>query len=264
MNSVGLYNPTDRWLHHADPRVKLALTLCSMALTLLYQNLWVLAGLFAFHVILFFSSGLPGHQLRNALLALAPVSLLMMLLRWLFYPVGAPLASLGPVALTLGGLAAGAVVALRILILAIAILLWLGTTSNQDVIRSLVSLGLPYAWGLSFSLALRFLPEFFQTYQTIEQAQHARGLDFTNASLLQHIRGRQPILIAMLISSLRKSEQLAIALEARAYGSQGHNRSNYRPLIMKRLDWLILAGILLGFSFMVGLFLGFRFGKQPF
>jgi energy-coupling factor transport system permease protein len=245
MTTSSLYQRRQSWLHSSDARVKLALTFCLMLLGLLYQSLWFLLGLLALELIMFLSGRLPWSQLRTGLRALLPVSGLMLLLRWVFYPQGLSLFSLGPLNLTSGGLAAGAVVALRILALALAVQIWLGSTSNQDVIRSLVALGLPYSWGLSFALALRFLPEFLQTYRSIEQAQRARGLDISRASWLNQIRMRQPILVAMVITSLRKSEQLAIALDARAFGSAGQNRTQYRRLSMTWLDWLLLALILL-------------------
>ncbi|MFP3854744.1 MAG: energy-coupling factor transporter transmembrane component T family protein [Anaerolineales bacterium] len=245
MSAIGLYQTRESWLHGLDPRVKFLFTLSTILLALLYQDLAFMTVLFVFQFALYLSAGLSFERWRATMLPLLPVSLLMLILRWVFYPSGPVWTNLGPIQLTFGGLAAGTAVALRILTLAESVVLWLATTSNQELIRSLVSMGLPYSWGLSFSLALRFLPDFFNTYRTIEQAQRARGLDFANASLLQQVNGRQPILIAMIISSLRKSEQMAIALEARALESPGIARTTYRPLSMDRIDWLALFIILI-------------------
>ena len=245
MSAIGLYQTRESWLHRLDPRVKFLFTLSTILLALLYQDLAFMSVLFALQLALYLSAGLSFSRWRSALLPLLPVSALMLILRWVFYPSGPVWTTLGPIQLTFGGLAAGTAVALRILTLAESVVLWLATTSYQDLVRSLVSLGLPYSWGLSFSLALRFLPDFFDTYRSIEQAQQARGLDFTNASLLQQVKGRQPILIAMIISSLRKSEQMAIALEARALESPSIARTTYRPLSMDRVDWLVLFFILI-------------------
>lgn len=242
------------WLQRIDPRVKLGLAAGLLIIALLYRDSLFLFGLLLVELLLAISSRLPMKRLVIGLLALLPVSLLMFALRWIFYPQGEVLATLGPITLTLGGLAAGAAVALRILALATAVLLWLETTDNQDIIRSLVALGLPYDWGLSFALALRFLPDFFQTYRSIEEAQRARGLDLTQASLIQQVRGRQPIIIAMLISSLRRSERLAVALEARAFGSDPKKRTQYQPLAMTPKDWLILSVLLVAFALLIALY----------
>jgi energy-coupling factor transport system permease protein len=106
-------------------------------------------------------------------------------------------------------------------------------------------LGLPFSWGLSFSLALRFLPEFTATYRAIEQAQQSRGLDLSGARGLAGIRARMPIFVAMLITTLRGSEKMAIALEARAFGSGDSQRTDLEPLEFRPTDAVVLVVIVL-------------------
>ena len=42
--------------------------------------------------------------------------------------------------------------------LAFTIFLWLFTTDQATLVRSLVAIGLPYPWGLTLAIALRYLP----------------------------------------------------------------------------------------------------------
>jgi energy-coupling factor transport system permease protein len=253
----------DSWLHRADARAKLALLVSAFVLLLVYQSLITLAGLGLVFIVMLWSAGLGWPQLRPALLPLLPVSLLMFVLRAVFYPAGSALASVGPIVLTDLGLAAGAVVAVRILALALVVLLWLATTTQRDVVRSLVWLGVPYSWGLAFSLALRFLPEMAGNFQSIEQAQRARGLLLEQRGWRHRLRHQQPIFIAMIVRSLRRSQELALALEARGFGAAGTTRTDLHPLRFKASDWPILLAIVGLLAAGLWAFFGLGLGHQP-
>lgn len=263
MTVADLYLPKISWLHRVDARVKLLLTAALILLLLLLQNLPLMMAALLVSLALHLSAGVSLRRLRRVAVGLLPVSLLMFLLRTIFYPQGATLIAVGPLTLTSLGLASGAVVGFRIVAMALVVLLWLYTTRSRDVVRSLVSLGLPFSWGLSFSLALRYLPEFAHTYQIVEQAQQSRGLDLSRARWLDRVRWRMPIFIAMLISTLRRSEQMAIALEARAYDSHGTVRSDLEPLEFRPLDGVLaslVVGLLLASVFA---HLRYHFGSHP-
>lgn len=245
MIQADLYIEGSSWLHRADARVKLFLTITFLLLLLVNQNLPLQVFGVLSLLLLHRSAALPSTRLRTVGITLLPVSLLMFALRAVFYPQGSTLTEVGPVTITALGLADGAVVGLRIVAMALAVLLWLHTTRSRDVVRSLRALGLPFSWGLSFSLALRFLPQFIESYRAIEQAQQSRGLDLSKVKGLPRIRARSPIFVAMLINTLRSSEQMAVALEARAFGSSGPARTDLEPLEFRRQDALLLAAILL-------------------
>ena len=263
MIRADLYLPGNTWLHRADARVKLLLVATGPLLLLLYQNLILaLAGLLALGALLA-SAGLGWHQLRPALLPLLPVSLLMFALRALFHPAGSALSQVGPVVLTDLGLAAGAVVALRILALALLVVGWLVTTTQRDAVRSLVWVGLPYSWGLAFTLALRFLPDMALSYQTIERAQRARGLLIEGERWGQRLQAMQPVFIAMIVRSLRRSEEMALALEARGFSAAGACRTDLHPLRFRRADWVLAGAVMVLLTLGVGAFFGLGLGRQP-
>ena len=155
----------------------------------------------------------------------------------------------GPFTVTATAAQNGGMLALRLLALAVVILLWLYTTDQTDMIRGFLALRLPYEWGLTLALALRYLPTFATLFQQISEAQQARGLDLAQRKLWQRLRAYQPVLVAMMISALRQSERLGWALEARALGAQGVRRTTFRALHMRRSDYLVLillAGVLAG------------------
>ena len=82
---------------------------------------------------------------------------------------------------------------------------------------------------MMMSIALRFIPTLIQETDKIISAQKARGADFDSGNLIQKAKALIPILIPLFISSFRRAEELAIAMECRCYhGDEG--RTSLRQL----------------------------------
>jgi energy-coupling factor transport system permease protein len=159
---------------------------------------------------------------------------------------------IGPIDITAGSLAQGLLLASRLLALALIFACWLFTTDQSAMVRGFVALRMPYEWGLTLALAMRYLPIFAGLYTQVREAQQARGLDLRQGNLWHRLRALQPVLIAMIITALRHSEHLGWALESRALGASGARRTVFRPLHMARADWLA-AGVLASVLFLAGL-----------
>ena len=252
-----LYVPGRSWAHRLDPRVKLLFVACFVVLVLVYDNLFfMLAALVLVH-LLHFSARVPAAKLRFVWRTLLPVALLMALLWTLFYPRGEPVATVWIVEITVLALAQGAALGLRILVMAFAVFAWLYTTDQAALVRSLVKIGMPYEWGLVLALALRYIPAFQGSYALVSDAQAARGLELRGAGFAR-VKGMMPVFVAMIVTSLRASEQLARAIEARALGAPGVRRSVFRDIRFRPADYaaclllVALSGALL--------YLNLRFG----
>ena len=168
---------------------------------------------------------------------------------------GAAWFAAGPLTITANSVTRGALLALRLLALATIIFLWLFTTDQAAMVRGFVALGVPYEWGLTLALALRYLPLFAALFEQVRDAQQARGLDLEQQSFRGRLQAYRPVLIAMMISALRNSEHLGWALEARALGAPGVRRSTFRPLRLRSADVAALA--LLSAIFITGIILRF-------
>jgi energy-coupling factor transport system permease protein len=214
-------------------------------------------------LLLHLSAGIPPQNLIRIFKALLFVVALMVLLRALFYPAGDVWWEVGPIQLTTLGVAAGLVLGLRILAMAYAVFLWLYTTRTDEILIGLVHWGLPYAWGFALILALRFIPTLQRSLQSITQAQRARGLDLEKGSLAGRIRRWMPILVSMVIVSLRTSDQLASALEARGFGAPGVKRTYLRQIHFSLSDWILSALILSCTLALLWLHVAHGFGAQP-
>lgn len=257
------YVDRESWLHSADARVKLAMVACGLAFFLTVQNAALeLVGLLTL-VGAYGSARLPRSSVSGVLRVLLPVSIFMAILRGLLAPEGNVLVAWGWLRLTDGGLAAGAALGLRLLAVGLLVFLWLHTTRPSAMIQSLVRLGLPYSWGLTLALAMRDIPLLQRSFQSILEAQQARGLLLESTVGLARVRALMPVFVAMVISGFRGSQQVAVALEARGLGASGVSRSDWRPLRFRRRDGVYLIALFGATAVWLALRFGAGVGTNP-
>ena len=260
---VNLYLPGKSWLHRVDPRVKLLFVASMIFLLILFKNLWVMAGAFLLMVVLHLSAKTLLSRIFFLFKTLVPVAMIMFVLRVLFYPVGEPWVSLWFIAVTPFAVAQGLVLSLRILTMALVVFAWLYTTSQPDLIQSMVKLGIPHEWGMVLALALRYIPTFQGTFGRISEAQQARGLNLIRHKGFARVRVMMPMFVAMIISSLRTSGQLAMSMESRGYGQRLVQRSILHEIKFKPRDYvltLLLILLLIGLTY---LYIRHGFGRAP-
>ncbi len=258
-----LYQPGDSWLHRRDPRAKLCLVVCGVAWLLALSNLWlILAALLGIHLLLW-SAGIALARLRWIWGLMAPTMIMIVVLWALLYPgAGAPLVAWRFIHITASSLAQGAAVALRVGALGFLIVAWLFTTDQAALVRGLVALGLPYAWGLTLAIALRYLPTMAGTFRSISEAQQARALDLGGRNPIRRARAYLPIVVAMLITALRTAENLARALESRALGAVPR-RTYLHTLHYAPADWLFTIAVALGAAVLLWGRLAYGLGADP-
>ena len=76
-----------------------------------------------------------------------------------------------------------------------------------------------------------YCPAFYSTLieetDKIMSAQKARGADFESGNLFQRVKALVPILVPLFISSFRRADELATAMECRCYhGGEGRTKMN--------------------------------------
>jgi energy-coupling factor transport system permease protein len=71
-------------------------------------------------------------------------------------------------------------------------------------------------------------------------AQKARGLELEKGGLLKRIRNYIPVLIPLIVSAIRRSLELAEAMESRAWGAT-KKRTNLYALKLHAGDYALLA-----------------------
>ena len=88
---------------------------------------------------------------------------------------------------------------------------------------------------MMMTIALRFIPTLLEETDRIMKAQMSRGADFTSGNMVKRAKNLLPILIPLFISSFRRADELALAMEARCYHG-GEGRTRMHELAYRRAD----------------------------
>ena len=97
---------------------------------------------------------------------------------------------------------------------------------------------------LMMSISLRFIPTLMEETSKIMKAQAARGVDFNSGPIKERLAAIVPLLVPLFVSSFKRAEDLAIAMEARGYRG-GEGRTKYRQLYWKTVDTVLLLSLVL-------------------
>ncbi len=245
--TLGQYFPGNSLLHRFDPRSKILFTVLFIAAIFLCKGL-VSYGITL--LILLMMIGISKVQPRVFLKGMKPVVFIVVCtaILNLFYTSGTVLWSWGILKITEEGIWKAGFMVLRILMLIACTLLLTYTTSPilltdgmEKLLRPLKKLNFPvHELSMMMSIALRFIPTLIQETDKIISAQKARGADFDSGNLIQKAKALIPILIPLFISSFRRAEELAIAMECRCYhGDEG--RTSLRQLRYAGRDYGLIV-----------------------
>jgi energy-coupling factor transport system permease protein len=133
-----------------------------------------------------------------------------------------------------------AAMTLRFVVLVESFSVFFLTTSPDHLGLALEVSRVPYEFAFAFTTAVRFVPVLAEEAQTIMDAQKARGLELEKGNFLKRIRNYVPVLIPLIVSAIRRSLELAEAMESRAWGAT-KKRTNLYALKLHRGDFALLA-----------------------
>jgi energy-coupling factor transport system permease protein len=141
---------------------------------------------------------------------------------------------------------------MRLLLLVLMTSLLTLTTTPIDITDGLEHLLGPlkkwklpvHEFALMMSISLRFIPTLLQETEKIMKAQMARGADFTSGPIKERARAFVPLLVPLFVSSFKRAEELALAMEARGYRG-GEGRTRLRALEWHKRDSFALILLLL-------------------
>jgi len=248
-----LFVPGNSWLHRLDPRVKLAFAVMATVALLSVENGWVFLSCLALCHAMLLAARVPLARLLGAWRMMLPITLMILLLWPFFTPVERAAAwRFGPLALSWESVQGGVAAALRVNALAFAFLVWLFSTDQPALVLGFRQLGLPYTWGVTLAITLRYIPTLYSTLERVLDAQRARGLVTAHTNPLRAARAYLPALVPVLIQALRTADTLSRALEARAFNAPNRQHTNRRQLHFRATDALALALIALAFGGVVG------------
>jgi energy-coupling factor transport system permease protein len=239
-----LYEPKDSIIHRLDPRTKILMLLSIFGIALVPSTvphaLGVLAVVTIYVTVARSWSAIA--RIRTFLLIITIFSIVV----WGVIPRGEEILWLF---IRRESVAFGVLTAIKIDSILMCGIAFLATTRNEEITIGLVKLGVPYVACFAFSTALRLVPTFASTGATVVEAQRSRGLELDTGSLWSRMKAYIPLMAPIFLVSIRNANLMAMALEARGFGS-GKKRTFYLQLHMRSHDWitLIITGILLAGS----------------
>lgn len=243
----GQYVPGGSAIHRLDARAKIG---CGLALTVALFSARGWGGLLlcaAVVCLTLLASRVPARYALRGVLPVAWLLAFTVLANSVRIRPEAALAALGPVGISADGLARGSFFALRILVLVVGTSLVTLTTSPVALTDALASLARPLARlgfpsddaAMMLSIAMRFIPTTAEEAELVVVAQTARGARFDVGGPLARARAWVPVLVPLFVRLFRRAEDLALAMESRAYGSA--RRTRLREPSMTGMDWAALA-----------------------
>jgi len=257
--TIGQYYPADSPIHSLDPRLKVLSVMAFIILLFLVRNFWGFIFTAACISAAVKISRVPPLFLLRGLRGILFILLFTAVLNIFFTPGDTVLFKFHAFGITLEGLALAGKMAGRLCLLIIGSSLLTLTTSPIELtdameylMKPLKRVGVPaHEIAMMMTIALRFIPTLMEEMDKIMKAQSARGADFDTGGIIKRARSLIPLLAPLFISSFRRADELAMAMEARCYRGDV-NRTRMKVLKLTRLDYravpfvcLYAAGILL-------------------
>ena len=210
-------------IHRLDPRVKFLLVCAIFVLSMIFVDLASITIILLALVPLVLLAQVQGEWLRSlrasALLAAFIFVLNLIFVSDLYYALA---------------------MAFRFLVIVSSFSIFFLTTSPDDLGLALEQSYFPYEFSFAFTTAIRFVPELAKEAQIIVDAQRSRGLELEGGNILKRIRNYVPILIPLIVSAIRRSMELAEAMESRCFGAV-KKRTSLHVLKIRSLDYLVIT-----------------------
>ncbi|GAB2026144.1 energy-coupling factor transporter transmembrane component T family protein [Lactovum odontotermitis] len=249
---MGRYIPGNSVIHRLDPRSKLLVMIAFIFVIFLANDPLGYLLLLAYTFLGVWLSKIPVGYFLRGLRPMLGLILFTVIFQMLFTPGTHLLFGFWIVRISTESLVnAGFIFCRFVLIIFMSTILTLTTPpltladGIETGLSPLKKIKVPvHELGLMLSISLRFIPTLMDDTTMIMNAQRARGMDFGEGNLIQKIRSVIPILIPLFVSSFRRADDLATAMEARGYQG-GDGRTKYRVLKWGRNDTALAASLVL-------------------
>lgn len=261
--TLGQYFPGNTVIHRMDPRAKLLFTILYIVALFLAKSLSAYLVLIVVLAVCVAVSKIKPAALFKGMKPILFLVIITGLLN-LFYTSGDPIWQWGFLKITVEGIWAAIFMILRIVMLICCTFLLTYTTSPimltdglENLLGPLKKIKVPvHELSMMMSIALRFIPTLIEETDKIMSAQRARGADFDTGNLFQKAKALVPLLVPLFVSSFRRADELAIAMECRCYHG-GEGRTRLKQLHYAGRD---IAALIFGVLLCVGIWLMRHFG----
>lgn len=265
--TLGQFFPGKSPIHRLDPRTKIILAILFIVGVFLASNPISFLFLVIVTAALIPLSGISFKVILKGIKPIIFVVIFTMIINVFLTTGENKLVDLGFTAIYLEGVLKAFFMAIRIVILIVgsSILLTYTTSpiSLTDGIESLLSplkvIKVPvHTFAMMMTIALRFIPTLIEETEKIMNAQKSRGADFSSGGLIKKAKALIPILIPLFVSSFKRAEELATAMECRCYrGDKNRTKLVKLTYKMRDLAWFIYSLVFLGSIIVLGMLIDY-------
>lgn len=250
--TLGQFFPGFSPLHKLDPRTKIILAVLFIVAVFLVNNP---VGFFMLTIFTAFLVAISRISFKVVLRGIKPIFFILIFtsLINLFMTSGnsEPLVSFWIIKIYKEGIIRAIFMSLRVIVLIIGTSMFLTYTTSpisltdgiESLLKPLKKIGVPvHLFAMMMTIALRFIPTLVEETEKIMNAQKSRGADFSSGGLIKRAKALIPILVPLFVSSFKRAEELATAMECRCYRGD-KNRTKYVELKYKPIDfcWLFFS-----------------------
>lgn len=235
---IGQYIEGNSFIHKMDAKVKIILTLLFMVLLFVIKSplSYLIVTALTFGIIV-----MCGVPLKCIFKGIKPMIFILVFtaVMNLFMTPGESLVSINLWVLTLSiskeGIVTAVFMVLRLLYLLLGTSVLTLTTTPlkltdgiERLLKPLNVIKVPaHEIAMMMTIALRFIPTLADETDKIIKAQKARGADFEAGGIVKRAKALIPILVPLFVSSFRRADELATAMESRCYrGGAGRTKMN--------------------------------------
>ncbi len=122
------------------------------------------------------------------------------------------------------------------------------TVHPDQLAQALIQMRVRFEFAFAMSMAMRYVPTLGHEAYAIMDAQKARGVELDKGNILRRIRNIVPIIVPLIIVSIRRALSVAESMESRGFGAC-EDRTYMERLKFRKRDWGVvlvsLAGLIL-------------------
>ncbi len=219
------YTKQNSVIHRLDPRAKLVMTIVLATISLLFLELFPLIIL----LIVLIPLLVLAKSIRRWLKSMKGLAVLLVfilifntLLSTAQYPLNHSIALI-----------------LRLIALMTSFSLFFLTVHPDELSQALIQMRVRFEFAFAMSMAMRYVPTLGQEAYAIMDAQKARGVELDKGNILKRIRNIVPIIVPLIIVSIRRALSIAESMESRGFGAC-QNRTYMEKLVFRKSDWAIV------------------------
>ena len=220
------YTRQDSIVHRLDPRAKLFMSIVLAVISLLFLSIIPLLIIFCC-LIPIIGAAKSFHRWTRSMRGLAILLIFIIVFNTLLSTQPNPFSH--SIALTL-----------RLVALMTSFSIFFLTVHPDELSQALIQMRVRFEFAFAMSMAMRYVPTLGQEAYAIMDAQKARGVELDKGSLLKRIRNIVPIIVPLIIVSIRRALSIAESMESRGFGAS-EKRTYLNILKFRKRDWLVIC-----------------------